>query len=82
MTLVSCLQRVQDRDGESNRPLGDVFEAAESAALALAARVCDRLGGWTGYSGKPGPVVMLKGLYEFRNMQLGYNLALTGNGNG
>ena len=104
MTLVagvSCLQLVQDRDGESNRPLSDVFEEADRAALeavsatlegktekqknphppgslAFATWVCARLGGWTGYYGKPGPVVMLKGLYEFRNIQLGYNLALTG----
>ena len=104
MTLVagvSCLQLVQDRDGESNRPLSDVFEEADRTALeavsatlegrtekqknphppgslAFAAWICARLGGWTGYYGKPGPVVMLKGLYEFRNIQLGYNLALTG----
>ncbi|MCY4318850.1 MAG: hypothetical protein OXE76_06605 [Alphaproteobacteria bacterium] len=47
-------------------------------SLAFAAWVCARLGGWTGYYSKP--VVMLKGLYEFRNIQLGYNLALAGAG--
>lgn len=30
-------------------------------SLAYAAWVCARLGGWTGYYGKPGPVVMLQG---------------------
>jgi hypothetical protein len=30
-------------------------------SLAYAAWVCARLGGWTGYYGKPGPVVMLNG---------------------
>ena len=102
MTLVagvSCLQLVQDRDGEGGRPLSDVFDEEDRTALeatsatleggtqrqknphppgslAFAAWVCARLGGWTGYYGKPGPVVMLKGLYEFRTIQLGYNLAL------
>ena len=107
MTLVagvSCLQLVQDRDGEGGRPLSDVFDEADRTALeavsatlegrterqknphppsslAFAAWVCARLGGWTGYYGKPGPVVMLKGLYEFRAIQLGYNLALARAGN-
>ncbi len=31
------------------------------ATLAFAAWVFARLGGWTGYYGKPGPIVMLKG---------------------
>jgi hypothetical protein len=35
-------------------------------SLAYAAWVCARLGGWTGYYGKPGPVVMLKGWLEFQ----------------
>jgi hypothetical protein len=30
-------------------------------SLAYAAWVCARLGGWTGYYGKPGPIVMLNG---------------------
>lgn len=30
-------------------------------SLAYAAWVCARLGGWTGYYGKPGPLVMLEG---------------------
>ena len=35
------------------------------ASLAYAAWVCARLGGWTGYYGKPGPIVMLEGWFEF-----------------
>ena len=35
-------------------------------SLAYAAWVCARLGGWTGYYGKPGPVVMLNGWLEFQ----------------
>jgi hypothetical protein len=33
-------------------------------SLAYAAWVCARLGGWTGYYGKPGPVVILEGWLE------------------
>ena len=46
-----------------------------TGSLAFAAWVCARLGGWTGYYGKPGPVVMLRGLYQFRAMQHGWSLA-------
>lgn len=45
------------------------------ATLAYAAWVCARLGGWTGYYGKPGPVVMLRGLHQFRAIQHGWSLA-------
>lgn len=44
-------------------------------SLAFAAWVCARLGGWTGYYGKPGPVVMLRGLHQFRAMQHGWRIA-------
>jgi hypothetical protein len=37
-----------------------------SGSLAYAAWVCARLGGWTGYYGKPGPLVMLNGWIEFQ----------------
>lgn len=43
-------------------------------SLAYAAWVCARLGGWTGYYGKPGPIVMLRGLHQFRAIQLGWRL--------
>ena len=35
-------------------------------SLAYAAWVCARLGGWTGYYGKPGPVVILQGWLEIQ----------------
>lgn len=43
-------------------------------SLAYAAWVFGRLGGWTGYYGKPGPVVMLKGLVQFHAIKHGWNL--------
>jgi hypothetical protein len=36
-------------------------------SLAYAAWVCARLGGWTGYYGKPGPIVMLIGWRKLQN---------------
>jgi hypothetical protein len=43
-------------------------------SLAYAAWVIARLGGWTGYYGKPGPIVMLRGLTEFQAIKHGWNL--------
>ena len=43
--------------------------------LAHAAWVCARLGGWTGYYGKPGPVVMLNGMLRLQAMIEGFRLA-------
>ena len=39
--------------------------------LAYAAWVCARFGGWTGYYGKPGPVVMREGWLEFQARKRG-----------
>ena len=44
-------------------------------SLAFVAWVCGRLGGWTGYYGKPGPVVMLSGMLRLRAMIEGWRLA-------
>ena len=44
------------------------------ASLAYAAWVFARLGGWTGYYGKPGPIVMLRGLTEFHAIKHGWSL--------
>jgi hypothetical protein len=44
-------------------------------SLAFAAWVCARLGGWTGYYGKPGPVTMLRGVHQFHAIKLGYDLS-------
>jgi hypothetical protein len=43
-------------------------------SLAYAAWVFARLGGWTGYYGKPGPIVMLRGLTEFQAIKQGWDL--------
>jgi len=43
-------------------------------SLAYAAWVCARLGGWTGYYGKPGPVVMFAGWLEFQARKRGADL--------
>jgi len=45
-------------------------------SLAFAAWVIARLGGWTGYYGKPGPKVMRIGLAEFRAIKYGTTLRL------
>jgi hypothetical protein len=45
-------------------------------SLAFAAWVIARLGGWTGYYGKPGPKVMRIGLADFRAIKYGASLAL------
>lgn len=44
-------------------------------SLAFAAWTCARLGGWTGYYGKPGPVVMLKGMLRLQAMIEGWRIA-------
>ena len=46
------------------------------ATLAFAAWVIARLGGWTGYYGKPGPKVMRIGLDQFRAIKYGASLGL------
>ena len=42
--------------------------------LAYAAWVFARLGGWTGYYGKPGHIVMLRGLTQFHAIKHGWTL--------
>jgi Transposase DDE domain len=39
-----------------------------SGSLAHAAWICARLGGWTGYRGKPGPIVLVRGLVRLQAM--------------
>jgi hypothetical protein len=43
-------------------------------SLAYASWVCARLGGWTGYYGKPGPIVTLQGFLQFKAMLHGWKL--------
>lgn len=45
-------------------------------SLAFAAWVIARLGGWTGYYNKPGPLVMRRGLEDFRRIKYGVALKL------
>jgi Transposase DDE domain len=45
-----------------------------SGSLAYAAWVFARLGGWTGYYGKPGPIVILRGLTQFHAIKHGWTL--------
>jgi hypothetical protein len=45
-------------------------------SLAFGAWVIARLGGWTGYYGKPGPKVMRRGLDDFRRIKYGTTLSL------
>lgn len=45
-------------------------------SLAYAAWVCARLGGWTGYYGKPGPAVMLTGWIEIQAAKRGINIMM------
>jgi Transposase DDE domain len=46
-------------------------------SLAYASWVIARLGGWTGYYGKPGPIVMLAGWHKFQHGK--YAIALSQN---
>jgi hypothetical protein len=46
------------------------------SSLAYAAWVLGRLGGWTGYYGKPGPQVMRRGLEDFQRIKFGAHLGL------
>jgi len=43
-------------------------------SLAFASWVLARLGGWTGYYGKPGPQVMRRGLEDFQRIRFGAQL--------
>ena len=43
-------------------------------SLAYTSWVCARLGGWTGYYGKPGPIVMIKGLQDLKAMLQGWSI--------
>ncbi len=45
-------------------------------SMAFASWVIARLGGWTGYYGKPGPKVMRRGFEDFRRIKFGTTLRL------
>lgn len=97
IAAIKVMQLVAERDGQTKRPLRDVFDPADrpvlervcqtlegktakqknphpKGSLAYAAWVFARLGGWTGYYGKPGPIVMLRGLTQFHAIKHGWSL--------
>ena len=43
-------------------------------SLAWATWICARLGGWTGYYGKPGPITIRNGLLQLRTLLHGWTL--------
>ena len=65
--LEACCARLEGKTERQKNP-------HPRGTLAYAAWVCARLGGWTGYYGKPGPIVMLNGWLEFQAMKRGANL--------
>lgn len=65
--LEACCARLEGRTARQKNP-------HPKGSLAYAAWVCARLGGWTGYYGKPGPIVMLEGWFEFQAIKRGANL--------
>ena len=66
-----ALERDLSKPGRQNRK---AEEPAPAGSLAYAAWVFARLGGWTGYYGKPGPIVMLSGLTQFHAIKHGWTL--------
>ncbi|WP_245309788.1 IS4 family transposase [Rhizobium sp. R339] len=85
----AALRPIEDAFAPSDRPLLEAFCAKlegntarqknphPKGSLAYAAWVCARLGGWTGYYGKPGPIVMLDGWHQFQAAKRGVDLLLS-----
>lgn len=81
-------QRLGDAFDPTDRPVLEALSAKlegktarqknphPKASLAFAAWVIARLGGWTGYYGKPGPRVMRRGLDDFQQIKYGTILEL------
>lgn len=65
--LEACCARLEGKTDRQKNP-------HPKGSLAYGAWVCARLGGWTGYYGKPGPIVMLEGWLEFQAMKRGVTL--------
>jgi hypothetical protein len=66
-----ALERVnQDLEGKTEKQKNPHLKGS----LAYAGWVFARLGGWTGYYGKPGPIVMLRGLTQFHAIKHGWSL--------
>lgn len=62
--LEACCAKLEGKTERQKNP-------HPKGTLAYAAWVCARLGGWTGYYGKPGPIVMLDGYLEFQARKRG-----------
>jgi hypothetical protein len=85
-TAPGCLRPVTDAFEPEDQPLLEAFcvklegktarqkNPHPSGSLAYAAWVCARLGGWTGYYGKAGPIVMLEGWRYFQAAKHGAQL--------
>jgi hypothetical protein len=67
--LEAVSARLEGKTGRQRNP-------HPKGSLAFAAWVIARLGGWTGYYGKPGPKVMRIGLADFHAIKYGATLAL------
>ena len=65
--LEACCAKLEGKTERQRNP-------HPKGSLAYAAWVCARLGGWTGYYGKPGPIVMLEGWLEFQARKRGADL--------
>ena len=60
--LETVSQTLEGRTGRQQNP-------HPSGSLAFAAWVCARHGGWTGYHGKPGPIIIIRGWIEFQTLK-------------
>jgi len=65
--LERVCQSLEGKTGKQKNP-------HPKGSLAYATWVFARLGGWTGYYGKPGPIVMLRGLTQFHAIKHGWSL--------
>lgn len=65
--IEACCASLQGKTAKQKNP-------HPKGSLAYCAWVCARLGGWTGYYGKPGPIVMLEGWLEFQAIKRGASL--------
>ena len=68
--LEACSAQLEGRTARQKNP-------HPRGSLGYGAWVCARLGGWTGYYGKPGPIVMLEGWKEFQARKRGAALILS-----
>ena len=69
--LEACCAKLEGKTQRQKNPYPKATHAND-------ARVCARLGGWTGYSGKPGPIVMREGWLGFQAIKRSANLILAG----